>query len=344
MPYSFDRAGCVPLSAGEYLRHTGAAGRPLRLRRLGLTFHALANCLYFGDESQVVLPEQGPELRYVFRESCHYSANEHALPAALERALAVNSDPLDIDEAAPLYAPGSKNLWHWLTEGLPQLLALEAVGFSGKYIVADSPVVRQSLELLGIAPDRLLNGRAAYRIRRLMLPQRLSGFDLVEYMPLVSLLREKLLEATGALDGTKRLYIRRIGRRRPANEEQVLDLLREFNFEIMVPEEHSLAEQLRHITNVECSVMAHGANSSLAVMQPPRSCMVEFFSNRYVSYNNLHAVRLLRLRYHPLVEDLDVSSAPSDDMTLSEFLWSGFETDMLVDVRHLRIVLESFLE
>ena len=344
MPYSFDRAKIVPLSAGEYLRHTGAAGRPLHLRHLGLTFHTLADCLYFGDNSQVVLPNQGQELRYVFRESCHYFANEHALSATLERALAANSDPVTIDEAAPLYAPGSKNLWHWLTEGLPQLLALESVGFSGKYIVADCPVVRQSLEFLQIAPERLLVGRAAYRVRQLMLPQRLSGFDLVEYMPLVSLLRERLLETVGALAGTKRVYVRRIGRRKPVNEEQVLDLLREYDFEIMVPEERSLMEQLRYMTNAECSVMAHGANSSLAIMQPPRSGMVEFYGNRYVSYNNLHAVRLLRLRYHPLVEDLDVSSAPSDNMTLSEFLWSGFETDMFVDVRHLRVVLESLLE
>lgn len=344
MPYSFNSAESIPLSAGEYLRHTRAAGRPLHLRHLGLTFYALADCLYFGDDSQVVLPGQGPELRYMFRESCHYSANEYALPATLERALAANSDPVDIDEAAPLYAPGSQNLWHWLTEGLPQLISLESIGFSGKYIVADSPVVRQSLDLLGIAPDRLLDGRAAYRIRLLMLPQRLSGFDLVEYMPLVSLLREKLLEATGVLGGTKRVYVRRIGRRKPANEEQVIDLLREFDFEIMVPEAYSFADQLRFMTNAECSVMAHGANSSLALMQPPRSGMVEFYSNRYVSYNNLHAVRLLRLRYCPLVEDLDVSSAPSDDMTLSEFLWSGFETDMLVDVRHLRVALESLLE
>lgn len=344
MPYKIDTAGVVLLSAGEYLDLHKTAGRPVQVRPLGLTFYGLSDCLYFGDNAQAILPAQGTELRYIFRESCHYSSSEHALPAVLARGLAAWPEPEEVEEAVPLYAPGSRNLWHWMAEGLPKLLALESIGYTGKYIVADAPVVRQTLALLGIDPVRILDGKGGYRIRRMLLPQRLSGFDLVEYMPLVSLTREKLLAATGRLDGTRRLYVRRIGRRKPANEEEVLALLDEFGFSVMVPEEHSLAEQLRAMTHAECSVMAHGANSALCLMQPPRSGMVEFFSNRYVSYNNLHAARLLRLRYHPLVEDLDVSSAPSETMTLAEFLWSGFEADMFVDIRHLRVILESLLD
>ena len=341
MPYTFDTDQCALIFAEDYLRHNRRGGRPLHLKHLGLTFYGLSDCLYFGDEAQTVLPGQGTELHAIFRESCHYPASEFNLAPILARSLAANPECADVEEAAPLYSPGSENLWHWMTENLPKLVALESIGFSGSYIVSDSPVVRQCLELLGIDSGRLLPGKGSYRVKRLMLPQRLSGFDLVDYMPLVELTRDRLLEAVGRLDGGKRLYVRRIGRRKPVNEDEVLAVLGDFGFETMVPEQFSLAEQLRAMTNAACSVMAHGANSTLTLMQPPRSAVIELYGNRYVSYNNLHAVRLLKLRYHPLVEDLDVSSAPDDRMSLAEFLWSGFEADMLVDVRHLRILLEG---
>ena len=319
-------------------------GRPLHLKHLGLTFYGLTDCLCFGDTAEVVLPSQGEVLRYLFRESCHYSASEYNLDGILRKSLDKNQELIEIDEAAPLFTPGMDNLWHWMAEGLPKLIALESIGFSGKYIVADNPMIRQFMELLGIDPARLLPGRGAYRVKRLMLPQRLSGFDLVEYIPLMELTREVLLRAVGCLDGEKRLYVQRVGRRKPINESEVLTLLDEYGFSVMVPEKFTVKEQLRHMTNVTVSVMAHGANAALSLMQPPRSAMVEFYSNRYVSYNNLHSVRLLRLRYHPLVEDLDVSSAPTKDMALSDFLWSGFTMDMLVDIRQLRITLESILD
>lgn len=345
MPYNFSPDNGVLLFAEEYLRQVRAGGHPLHVRHLGLTFYGLNDCLYYGDaKGQIVLPPQGKDLRYIFRESCHYPANECTLGARLQGCLAAASAPLEIEEAAALHTPGMRNLWHWMAEGLPKLLALESIGYTGQYIVTDTPVVRQFLEMLGIAPERQLSGSGSYRIKRLMLPQRLSGFDLVDYMPLVEMTRGKLLERVGRLDGEKRVYVRRIVRRKPVNEDDVLAVLENFGFEIMVPEDFSIAEQLRYMTNAACSVMAHGANAALTLMQPPRSAVVEFFSNRYVSYNNLHAVRLLRLRYHPLVEDLDVSSAPAEGMALSEFLWSGLYMDMTVDTRHLRVLLESILE
>ena len=343
MSYSFDSTQYIPAFAAEFLRQNPTRGRVLPLNHLGLTFYVIANGLYFGEASQILLPEQGSALRIVFKESCHYLAGEYTLAPMLERCLAANTEIVDVDEAAALYSPGMDNLWHWMAEGLPKLLALESIGYTGRYLVADSAVVRQSLELFNIDVSRVLPCRGSFRVKRLMVPQCLSGFDLVDYLPLVEFTRNRLLEATGRLEGRKRVYVRRIGRRKPVNEDEVLAVLRDFDFDIMVPEDLSLAEQWRYMSNVECSVMAHGANSALTLLQPLRSSMVELFSNRYVSYNNLHAVRLLRMRYHALIEDLDVSSAPAEEMSLSDFLWSGFATDMYVDIRYLRITLESLL-
>jgi hypothetical protein len=337
------------ISARDYLSSSRARGRPLRLKHLGLFFYGIKDCLYLGDESQALLPLEGRELPFVFTESCHYPASDCQLPGlvlkCLKRFRQENAEPLEVEEAAPFYAPGNSNLWHWTAENLPKLLALESIGYGGKYIVPlDNPMVRASLEMFRIPPERLLRPDACYRIKLLMLPQRLSGFDLPHFLPLVEFTRNKLLEAAGGeLPGGKRCYIRRLGRRKPLNETEVLELLREFDFEVMLPEDLSLPEQWRYMTNVECSVMAHGANSTLILLQKPRSGCVEMFGNRYVSYNNLHAVRLLRLRYRPLVQELSVADAPPGKMSLEDFLWSGFSEDLQVDITHLRIHLESLL-
>lgn len=343
MNYSLPEDGVELVFAAQYLQAAAFVGKALPLRQLGLTIYCLSDCLCLGENHQTVLPARVQPLRLIFRESCQYLANEHDLAPMARRLLETKPEFKEIDEAAALYYPGSDNLWHWMAEGLPKLLALESIGYTGQYIVAESAVVRQTLDMLSIDPGRVLPGKACYRVKRLMLPQRLSGFDLAECMPLTALVREKIRDAVGVLPGARRVYVRRIGRRKPINEGEVLAVLRDFDFEIMTPEDHGLAEQLRYMTNVECSVMAHGANAALTLMQKNGSGFVELFNNRYVNYNNLHAVRLLRLRYYPLVQDLDLSTVPLDGTSLPEFVQSGYTTDIDVDVIHLRIALESLL-
>lgn len=344
MAYTFEPSKADRVFAADYLNVFGARGRPFNLKRLGIVFYILGDCLYCGDAFQVLLPAHDEKLPLIFKESCHYLANEFNLAAQAALCLQKYPDIIDVDEAAPFYPPSSENLWHWAAESLPRVLALESVGYKGKYIVnTASPVVMQCMDMFGIAASRLLPGQGCYRIKNLMLPQRLSGFSLSELMPLAEFTRESIIRAVGCLEGDKRVYVKRVGRRKPVNEDEVLAALQDFGFETMVPETLSLAEQFRYMTNVACSVMAHGANSTLTWLQKPRSGVIEFFSNRYVSYNNLHAVRLLRLNYHALIEDMDVSRVPLGKMTFEEFMWGGYTADMLVDTMHMRILLESML-
>ncbi len=342
MPFAFDPNACLALFAHEYLCGHRDRGRPFSLKRLGLTFHRLKDCLCLGFPWQVLLPVHGDTLPYLLRDSCPYLANEHKLPGLA--AAGLNARVTGVDEAAPFFPPGADNLWHWMTESLPQLLALEEAGYDGLYIVPEgSRVVDESLALLGIDPGRLLRSGGAYRVRRLVVPPRLSGFSLAENMPLTAFLRQRLLEAAGTVPGGGRWYVRRVGTRRIANEEDLLPVLDDFGFTAMVPEELPLKEQLRAMTGADCSLMAHGANCSLVLMQRPGSVFVELFGNRYVSYNNMHAVRLLRLRYHALAEDLDPSSCADPAQPVGAYLAAGSRADITVDPLHARIVLETAL-
>lgn len=348
IPYKIISSELPVVSAAAFLKLYPACGHVFQVRHLGLSFYFLRKQLCCGLDSQAIAPVTRENvIPCVFLESCPYPANEPRLEDIVRRGL--TAPVQDVQEAVPLFAPGALNLWHWTLESLPKLLVLEAVGYTGKYIVPaaiDGPrgeVVRQNLEMFGIGPERLLRSGYLYRVERLVLPQRLSGFDLPEKLDLCDFVRQRLLQTVGVLSGKKRIYIRRIGRRRVLNEDAVLAILHEYGFEIMTPEELSLPEQWRNMTNVECSVMAHGANSTLTFLQPGRSGFIELFSNRYVSYNNLHAVRLLRLHYYPLVEDLDVSSYPNEQTSVAHFMQKGLSADMAVDTLHLRTALESVL-
>ncbi len=329
--------------APEYLHVFADRGRPFNLRKLGLTFHLIKDCAVLSAPSQVIVPvHDGEQVPCIFLESCPYLANEASLAVDLRKTL--HKPLIRLAEAAPFYPQGARNLWHWTTESLPKLLALEDNGYTGPYIVPGGcGMVDESLAMHGIAQERIYYNDASYFVERLMLPPRLSGFTLAENLPLAAFLRERILADAGSLPGAKRCYVRRIGARRIVNEEDILPILDEFGFERMIPEELSLREQYQYMTNVECSVMAHGANSTLTLAQRPESVCIEMFSNRYVSYNNLHAVRLLNLRYHSLVEDLGIFCAPSPAQSTDDYFAAGLKANLTVDPLHLRILLETAL-
>ncbi|MDR2695013.1 MAG: glycosyltransferase family 61 protein [Deltaproteobacteria bacterium] len=343
MSFSFSPAACTLLSAPEYLRHFPARGRPFHLPELGLTFHGIRDCLCLGTASQALLPIQtDDQLPFIFQESCPYRATEFALPGIAASCL--DAPVVAVDEAAPLFQTGSFNFWHWTMENLPKLLALEHLGYDGSYILPYSePVIARSLDMFGIAPERLLPSGPAYRVARLILPPRISGFDLVENLPLVKFLRQSILDVTGTEQGNRRVYIRRIGQRKLANEQGILPVLRDFGFETVTPEDLDHQEQFRFMTAVDCSVMVHGANSTLALFQKPRSIWVEMFNNRYVTYSNLHTVRAMKLRYHALVEDLELDASPDTTTTVYAHLKAGMKADVTIDPMYLRITLENAL-
>lgn len=348
MDYSFAQEACAIISAAEYLRHFPRRGKTVHLPHLAYEIYGISDCLCLGEKSQAVAPLHNDSLSLAFRDAVPFPANDVRLPEIIRAALDSSPAQRDLDEAVPMFPPGSGNFWHFTLECLTKILALESIGYGGPYIVPVSALsgdgfIAQSLALFDIGKERLLPSGPAYRIRRLLLPQRLNGFDLAENMALAGFLRDKLLEAVGTEAGSRRMYIRRVGRRKIRNEDALQKILAEYDFESMVPEELDVAAQWRSMTNVECSVMAHGANTTLTLLQKPRSGFVEFFSNNYISYTNMHATRLLRLRYVPLVEEMEISSYPNDRTPLEDFLAQGYFADISINPLQVRVLLESLL-
>lgn len=355
MNFHYDQNEAQVLFAAQFLQREVGRGRALRLPHLGLVFYGVKDCIYLASEWQTLMPLLDDKLPYIFSESGPFIANDYSMPGMAAAALAGKGklSPVsrqgmipvkEVAEAAPFVPPGYDNLWHWLLESVPKILALESIAYDGYYIMPlGIKLVEECIDIFGIDRNRILPANGCYKVKRMMVPPRQDGYVLAENLPLIALLREKLESRLSLLPGGKRAYVKRVGRRKIINEQPFEELMREFGFETMIPEDLSLKDQLVFMSNVDLSVMVHGANTTLTIMQKPKSTFIELFGNRYLCYSNLATIRLLKLRYHSQMVELNVSQAPQGNPSYRDYFLEGIGADILVDLIHTRILLENAL-
>ena len=95
-------------------------------------------------------------------------------------------------------------------------------------------------------------------------------------------------------------------------------------------------EQFQKMTNVNYSVMAHGANALLTLFQREYSNFMEFFSSAYVVYHTTGIIKLLGLNYIPLVEF-------RDKPVLIKNHHNGQFCNIEVPIKQFEILLENSL-
>jgi len=325
------------ISVEDFFAEHPRRGRTLTIPPYNMKVHMVSDCLCMGTVSQVILPLVDGKTPYVFTESTDYPDTHSLLPISYRNGL---EHPVEeLEEAAPLYPLYAfHNFWHWMFEGLPRLLVLEKFGYDGIYIIAHGvPFIMDLMDLLGIDPKRLRFNDTTYKVRKLMLPHPWSATTMYHGNPeLFSLVRSTLLDAVEPLPGRKRCYVRRVGsKRRVINETDVLHTLEAFDFEILVPESLSARQQIQFMTNVDFSVMPHGANCTLAAFQKSGSAFVELFSHRFLYFMNLFMAEHCNLLYVPLCSELVRTTPPPH----------GYDqdADTLVDCNALRVIVGNMI-
>jgi capsular polysaccharide biosynthesis protein len=185
------------------------------------------------------------------------------------------------------------NYYHWTIDGCAQLEALEhyerQTGIQPRALIrADGPAYqRESLELLGFAPERILQWRPAdgpQWVRQLVVPA-LSGTDIIRSPASMRWLRERFLRAAHVDSADpqaaqRRVYIPRKpgGWRAVANDEQVIARLRQEGFEIAAPETMTMAEQIRFFSQARLIVGLHGA-ALTNLLFAPHAALIELTSD-----------------------------------------------------------------
>jgi capsular polysaccharide biosynthesis protein len=178
------------------------------------------------------------------------------------------------------------NYAHWLWEDLPRLFAaLPHLPTSTRFLVPRS--IRQfqkdSLSLLGIEPERLViqETNVNTRCERLWFATALGNQDWAVTAPdTVQQMRATLLKSVGedAPSGARRVYVSRSGlskNRRVSNEDALLSIIKDYDFEIVFPERLSLADQIGVFKDANVVLGAHGAGLTNILFCPPKSTVLE---------------------------------------------------------------------
>lgn len=327
-------------SAEDFSISGKRAGRLLGRQPYGLKFYSVNDCLCGGEDGQLVFPAAGIKdgKAVCLAESFNYEHPAKQIKDIASRFFAMQGTTM-LDQAVPMFPLWGVNFYHWMLECLPRILVLERLfRYTGAYIVSSEySFTEETLRMIGVSPDRIFYNDKRYHVRSVLLPASFTASQLLENQELLAFLRSELLSCIKVKDGCRRVYVKRTGRRIVRNDDEVIDLLGKYDFEVLVPEELGCAEQFSYMTDVSLSVMPHGANAVLALFQKPQTGLIEFFNRAYITYTTMPIVRLQRLRYVPFVEQFTAQSvdfAGTIDQRIAE--------DITVDTRLLQVLLETF--
>ena len=204
----------------------------------------------------------------------------------------------------------SRNFFHWITEELVKVAALERSGFTGRYVLSALPsFAGQFLEFMGVSPDRLI-GRLdrPTRFRSAAYVTAITALQLHRHPSLFSELRSMILASVAPIAGapTRRLWMdRRLGVNNPGREllnpEEVYPLLERYGFEVVDMAAHPVPEQIRLANGAAVLSGPHGAGFIHTMFMQPRSSVIECFSPLFINPGVYEICRLLRHRYSMVV-------------------------------------------
>lgn len=221
------------------------------------------------------------------------------------------------------------NYYHWITEHLLKLRAAERYrkerGELPLLIIPPEPTeyMLDSLERMGYGKAELMPWQqTGAEVDQLVV----SSYPEVTRESL-KWLRSKMMKPEDlptAAERGLRLYISRrdVGKRRVLNEEELEPMLQEHGFEIIIPSEHSLEEQIRLFRRAEMVIGPHGAGLTNLVWGDDLK-VIELFGEE-IRFHYTHICRLLGFRYRSLAckpygdhEDMIVDPAKLEECICS---------------------------
>lgn len=240
---------------------------------------------------------------------------------------------------ALLAAPEARNHYHWLFDVLPRLhLLARWRPVIERYAVPAglSPAQRDSLQLLGIRADQLLELHPGERIRcqHLYLPS-LPGSEGC-YAPWARAFLQSAFTtaAAGTRGAGERLLVRR-GPRAPRpvrNEAELIASLTPLGFTVVALEEHSLLEQIAIFRDARIIVAAHGAGLANLIFAR-RAALLELFSRDYLRPDCYFTLaRQMGLRYDCWIDPRPPGSGQP---------WGEIQADLPAIVRKIELLARA---
>ena len=255
--------------------------------------------------------------------------------------------PLDLQGADVISMSGEyylgvgmyfKNLWHFTYQTVDKIMSMEKAGFKGRYLLVRAGFTVPLLSLLGLDLQRVvwldeLDPDAIYLFEKVFAAELPDIFSVKLSVEALLDLGRIIGENAGDDDREypSRLYVKRIGIRKMLGSDDVLE---HYGFTTMVPEDYTLAEQIRFFKHADIVVSPHGAALTNTLFMKPGSVVVETFSNSWIAPLFVEVLRAKGVRYFPVVQSSDLTRTVALENTV----------DFSVDNTVLSMVIESAIE
>ncbi len=204
-----------------------------------------------------------------------------------------------------LLGPWSWIYHHWIIEDLSRLWILDYFPELKDYPIVVpgelSNFQRASLDALGVHEDKFLHYDGSnWLFERLYVPTFLApGGHSNRQMDWI---RKKLFTAYNIKkkkSGERRLYVSRgdVGTRNICNEREVVDFLKSYNFEVVMPGELSLKGQLNLFNEAEIICGPGGSGLTNHIFAPKQSTLVEIQPDSYINRAHWYSSNLRKQNY-----------------------------------------------
>ena len=198
------------------------------------------------------------------------------------------------------------NYYHWICDALPRLLLLREKHPNCTLLVpAPTPdyVVETTRKLgfhhlLGVTRGQVL------KVENLILPE-LTAKGGMQNKDLINRVREELTAGVNpvATVSRRRIYASRslAKMRKISNEQEVIQMLKRYDFEIVHFESLSFAQQIELVYNAQILVGMHGANLTNLLFMPRQSQVIEIMNQDYENFCYYHLASNVSVKYSCLM-------------------------------------------
>lgn len=225
---------------------------------------------------------------------------------------------------AVLVSPESHNYYHWLSDVLPRIRLYNTVLDQVQHFCISADVPQKFIDILpefGIPINKVL---LIDEIEKLhfdtLFVASLPGSEGRSPQWGIDYVREKLLKTPPNLNPTRKIYFKRgvVAKRRILNEENVINLLTEYGFDILDPGELSIAEQIELMHDARIVVGLHGAALGNLLFASAKCSVIEIFSPDYFRTDCYYTLAsLLKMDYH-YISGSKPANASWGDIVVSE--------------------------
>ena len=224
-------------------------------------------------------------------------------PAKLNGTTAILSTP-----------EAENNYWHWTFDLLPRLHYLEKAGFGpddiDHYLVNhhNYPYQLESLKYCGIPTDKIIrvDHNTHFKIARGIItdlkPDQLSvtnnECDYLRSIPYRKIDKVNL---------SKYIYVSRQNckRRKVINEELLVDKLKNYGFEVIFPDQYSIADQKQIFENSEIIIGPYGASMTNLVFCKESTLIINLLTSKFIDLAIWSHASIQNQNYYYLTADQD---------------------------------------